>query len=608
MSSYYVSPTGLSTNPGTELSPWSFRHACSGASGTIIADDIVSLLPGSYLGHFSITVSGTSGHPIIFTSFDPLNPSVVDGNIETTITTSIPSGASGDTLTIHTSDVLDFSIGTVIAFAGLLQQLSITGISGLAVTGVRNGSNGSGGGGGACGALPVGTRVWSILTPMITIDVTAHDINLVGLEITDSGTDSRLWTTSSDSDFENQSARRQDGVFVYAARTKVIDCIIHDCFNGLGTWEQAVNSSHTGNVIYSNGFYAPDRGHGHGMYVQNNTGTKTFTQNVSFNNFGYAHQLYGGDAAHLNNTVWNQNVEFGDSGTSSPPLNLGVLFGGSASINNLTISNNHFYKTTWQLGYAGANTGISITGNTFRTSAILSLSTGVTITGNLFIGKGVTNTYLISLGNGSAFSVGDYGFSGNTYFRTNITPPSSQFFVSPDPAGDSCGYYWYNAAQTGYGYCGAANHSWQVALGYDASGSSYTPSTPTGTEIISLTDPENADRHTVVIYNWNLADTISVDVSGYGFTPGQSYRWHNSADYFNDANTFVYDGSGILSLPMTGHTVAKPNGYPDALGTTTFPEFGTFIVESSEASVSDESTFVTTTFEIRTHLNARLTV
>lgn len=580
---YYVSPTGTAMNPGTAIAPWSLRYALAGAGGTLVGDDVVNILAGVYTGHFTGTVSGTSGHPVIFQAYPPRAPVIFDGNTQAVLTSGVVSGNSGDTVTVAVSDVTDFHVGTVIAFAGLLQQLTITGISSLNVTGTRNCSNNGMTSGGTCGTVPSGARVWSILTPILTTDPSASDERFIGLEVTDTGTDSRLWTTSSDVDFSNQSARRQDGIFTYAARTQIWDCVIHDTFNGLGAWEQAVNGDYVGNVLYNNGFYAPDRGHGHGAYVQNNTGTKTLTQNISFNNFGYAEQTYGGVAAHLTNITWNQLIAFGDATGISPPYNLGTLWGGDPAMTGLVISNSHIYKTPAQVGYGGNNTGITISGNIIRTRLILTLSTMVSLTGNTFAGTGANDSTFVAVGNGNAFMVSDYAFSGNTYYRTNANSPFQQYFLSPDPAGDGCGYYWYNAAQAGYGYCGAANHSWQ-ALGYDVSGSSYTATGPTGTQIVSLTDPHNSARHTAVIYNWGLASTVSLNVSGYGLATGQTYRWRNVADYTNDYHVFVYDGSGSLTMPMTGHTVAKPYGYSTALGANTFPEFGVFVFDPVLAS------------------------
>ncbi len=51
---------------------------------------------------------------------------------------------------------------------------------------------------------------------------------------------------------------------------------------GLRLLEGATNAEIYGCLIYYNGWEAPDRGHGHGIYAQNQTGTKKITDNIVF--------------------------------------------------------------------------------------------------------------------------------------------------------------------------------------------------------------------------------------------------------------------------------------------------------------------------------------
>jgi hypothetical protein len=59
---YYVSPTGLATNPGTEGSPWSMAKANS----TLAAGDTAILLNGSYSTAIAPANSGSAGSPITY--------------------------------------------------------------------------------------------------------------------------------------------------------------------------------------------------------------------------------------------------------------------------------------------------------------------------------------------------------------------------------------------------------------------------------------------------------------------------------------------------------------------------------------------------------------
>lgn len=80
MPDFYVSPTGLSSNAGTLQSPWSFAHACTGASGSITPGSTVWIMNGIYtvgsapLYEVTITTAcnGTVGNPVRFRGMSTL--------------------------------------------------------------------------------------------------------------------------------------------------------------------------------------------------------------------------------------------------------------------------------------------------------------------------------------------------------------------------------------------------------------------------------------------------------------------------------------------------------------------------------------------------------
>src|SRR6185369_7828569 len=81
-------------------------------------------------------------------------------------------------------------------------------------------------------------------------------------------------------------ARRGTGTNLLGRGTKLINLAIHDTVEGVLTTALAPDAEVYGNLIYYNGYDAPDRGHGHGIYVQNETGTKRVVDNVIFGQFG----------------------------------------------------------------------------------------------------------------------------------------------------------------------------------------------------------------------------------------------------------------------------------------------------------------------------------
>jgi len=119
-----------------------------------------------------------------------------------------------------------------------------------------------------------------------------------GLEVTNSSRD--------------RSKPRPTGVNVVGPHTKFINMIVHGGGNGFGFWTPAVDSEIYGCIIFDNGWQGPDpdRGHGHGIYTQNETGTKRIVDSIIFNGFGFGIHAYteGGSLKGFHregNTVFN---------------------------------------------------------------------------------------------------------------------------------------------------------------------------------------------------------------------------------------------------------------------------------------------------------------
>lgn len=81
---YFVSPTGSNANPGTQGQPWLTLQF---AANTVVAGDVVTVLPGNYKGFF-LSKSGTVLAPIVIRAIDSAlgpNPNVIiDQNNDTT--------------------------------------------------------------------------------------------------------------------------------------------------------------------------------------------------------------------------------------------------------------------------------------------------------------------------------------------------------------------------------------------------------------------------------------------------------------------------------------------------------------------------------------------
>jgi hypothetical protein len=176
------------------------------------------------------------------------------------------------------------------------------------------------------------------------------------------------------------------------AGLKFINLIVHDTAVGFGLWKEAIDAEVYGCLIYYNGWTAPDRGHGHGVYVQNLTGTKRIADNIIFSNFSHGVQSYGSASAYLNNINIEGNTIFDNGMPDDYQRNI-LIGGGSVAQSPRVTDNALYYPSTpgqnLNVGYdpygAGAANPV-ITGNYIVNgdNAFSPLNTNVTMTDNTF--------------------------------------------------------------------------------------------------------------------------------------------------------------------------------------------------------------------------------
>ena len=136
--------------------------------------------------------------------------------------------------------------------------------------------------------------------------------------------------------------KRGEGIFTSqegkgAQGCRFINLFIHDAREGIGFWKEATEAEVYGCIIASNGWCGPDRAHGHGVYAQNSSGTKKIMDNIVMDNFSHGIQIYGSEAAPLDNFVLEGNIVFGHTAERN------ILVGGGAPVRNLVFRNNYVY-------------------------------------------------------------------------------------------------------------------------------------------------------------------------------------------------------------------------------------------------------------------------
>jgi hypothetical protein len=198
------------------------------------------------------------------------------------------------------------------------------------------------------------------------------------------------------------------------AGLKLIDLVAHDLAS-VALWKEAVDLEVSGCLVYYNGWSAPDRGHGHGLYVQNVSGTKRILDNVIFENFDNGIQAYGGEKAGLDNLDVEGNTIFENGAPVGDPAN-NILVGGGRVAKNTRIVRNFLWYAA-----PGRGTQINLGYDPYGRGA-----DGAVVRDNVVVGGEVR----MNPKNGAV------DFSGNTVYATlaNLDPgrfPANRYAREP---------------------------------------------------------------------------------------------------------------------------------------------------------------------------------
>lgn len=123
---------------------------------------------------------------------------------------------------------------------------------------------------------------------------------------------------------------------INGAGCKVTNCNIHD-LEGVGFWMSAVDGEFSGNIVSNIGYRGPDRGHGHSVYVQNETGRKQIARNIMFNSFGWGINAYT-EGGKIDNLDIVENINF-QAGILSGGVRDDILIGGKDAVGEVMNGN-----------------------------------------------------------------------------------------------------------------------------------------------------------------------------------------------------------------------------------------------------------------------------
>jgi hypothetical protein len=251
--------------------------------------------------------------------------------------------------------------------------------------------------------------------------------------------------------------RRVTAVSLSGVGTRLINMVLHDTSQGVLTGSSTDATEVSGSLIYYNGWDSPDRGHGHGIYIQNDSGnpTKKVYDNIIHSQFDYGLHGYT-SSTDLDNIEYKGNTVFDNGALSSHGYGTNILLGGQVRADNGKVTANMTYTQGHaggnNLGYNAGCSNTTVTNNYFSNSSALTLvSCGIaTMSGNTFYGvvRGFSsgsfpnNTYLSSRPTGVKVFVRPNAYESG---RANITVYNwaNQSTVSADVSGilsDGDGY------------------------------------------------------------------------------------------------------------------------------------------------------------------------
>jgi hypothetical protein len=158
------------------------------------------------------------------------------------------------------------------------------------------------------------------------------------------------------------------GAVSRAPGIKFINMIVHDNANGIGLWSESVGSEAYGNVVYYNGWQAPDRAHGHGIYTQNAAGLRLIAENILLHQFSHGIHAYGSGVASLDNITLEGNISSMNGSISRGGIyesGRDLLLGGYRVASNPVLASNSTYGGQTNLGYSAGCSNARVTDNYF---------------------------------------------------------------------------------------------------------------------------------------------------------------------------------------------------------------------------------------------------
>lgn len=424
---------------------------------------------------------------------------------------------------------------------------------------------------------------WAILdggrTRENTLTVRGSDTWIRDLEVTRS--DPTRTTTEAGS-HPSISRGAGDGVAVFGPRTKLINLVVHDNGNGIGFWQPAVDAEVYGVLSFNNGWIGPDRPHGHGMYVQNDSeaGRKRVENSMFFNNFRYGIQGYGVNG-HVSGLSFQSITGF-ENGKPAGELATNLLLGATKEpANHISVLRSIFYSTSpnfdnVRIGFArdvqnqkaeilsNAIVGGSPAFSTHNWRELDVLDNLILARTDKAFGPNIlAELWSPSWPLGSIAPVPSYNWDHNSYFEV----PSGEMHHARR--------FLINAEHESRRNHALTFGDWRRESRLDTN-SDATLGRPGGVDVHVEPNRYERGRAMITVLNWEGRRSVTVDLSESGLREGRAFEIRDAENYSGAPIVEgVYQG-GSLELPMDGRSVTQPVGRPSLDHTSI--EFGAFVL------------------------------
>ena len=524
---FYAAPDGSAAGDGSMAAPWDLQTALSHPP-SVQPGDTIYLRGGVYRGSYISKLMGAPDAPIVVRAY-PGETAVIDWYRPY----QLASAVSSTTRRLTFTEAVPLSVRQRIVLGGK-EIVHVVKVLDDRQVHVARGKDGT---------TPTPHAAGTTMVPAAGQTIAGDYTWFMDLVITNSEPTRVIQSEGSD-----PPDRRRGSVSVVGTGNKVINCVIHDTGEGIGSFSQDAESEFYGNVIFHTGWLAPDRGHGTGMYLQNQSAYKFVKENIIFSTFQpFGMKVFGSGESYADNFTFEGNVFFND----------GFLWGGSAPLRNLTLRSNYTYPSegnAFIVGYWTDGQNIRIEDNYFGGGLSMRRLKNVSFSGNT-IGSKIAVWYTAE---GNQYT--DYTFEGNTYYQSTVTPNVQSVIIPPGETEKQ----------------GLSVTAWK-GLGYDAT-STFQPHPPQGAMAFVRPNAYDAGRAHLIIYNWDNLHTVTVPAAEIQkhLTPGEAFTLINVQDYFDDRVVGFYNG-GDLEVDMVNRTTSTPIGH-QKLEPSTFPAFGVFVV------------------------------